>query len=236
MNIVVKLMKHNLLFIICIVCFMIVTIFPASAEEIRYSDVTEKDWAYNIIMDLTNKGILNGYMLSDGSYIFKPYEKITRAEFVKLITIKFNVPIGFDDISKFSFDDIQGHWAEIYISAAQRNNLVYGKDEKGTLFYPDDYLTREEAFVLIARACVIFKNIPLPNEAEAVQIINNFSDHQFVSDWALAETALCVKNKIVTGILEDNFLEDTSAYLLLPTFPINRSEVCKMIDAEILSS
>ena len=229
MDVIVKLIKRNMLFIVCLLILMTQITF---AEEIHYSDVTEKDWAYNSIMNLTNEGIVQGYGLVNGYYIFKPYEKITRAEFVRIVISKFNPDDihGFDDTLEKNFDDVLGHWAEKYIASAKRNGLTYGKDEKGTLFYPDDYLTREEAFVIIARACIVYRNLPLPTENEAKQILTKFSDSQFLPSWALRETALCVNNNIVTGVSESDLLEDSLMYLL-PTFMINRSEICKIIDS-----
>jgi hypothetical protein len=89
-------------------------------------------------------GIIDGY--GDGT--FRPYAKITRAQFAKMA-------VGFFETTK---DDYQGYFSDVpanawfteYVEAAVNAGLIQGFQD-GT-YRPNDYITRAQACVIVNRA------------------------------------------------------------------------------------
>ncbi len=109
-----------------------------------YSDCGPDLWCNNAISTLTNMGIIDGYQ--DGT--FRPYGKITRAQFAKMA-------VGFFETTREAyqgyFTDVpEEAWYTDYVEAAARVGLVQGFDN-GT-FQPDTNITRAQACVIVNRA------------------------------------------------------------------------------------
>ena len=109
-----------------------------------YSDCDSDLWCNNAISTLTNMGIIDGYQ--DG--LFRPYGKITRAQFAK-------IAVGFFETTKKEykgyFTDVpEDAWYTDYVEAASRVGLIQGFTD-GT-FRPDINITRAQACVIVNRA------------------------------------------------------------------------------------
>ena len=109
-----------------------------------YSDCSADLWCNNAISTLSNMGIIDGY--EDGT--FRPYAKITRAQFAK-------IAVGFFETTK---SDYQGYFSDVpanawfsdYVEAAVNAGLIQGFQD-GT-YRPNDYITRAQACVIVNRA------------------------------------------------------------------------------------
>jgi len=86
-----------------------------------FNDMSGHSWAADSVKILYNKGVVSG----DGSGSFKPDANVTRAEFITMICLAFDVVI---DIGKEqSFNDIsQDDWYYPYIAIASSRNIVNG--------------------------------------------------------------------------------------------------------------
>ena len=110
----------------------------------NYSDCNSDLWCNNAISTLSNMGIIDGY--SDGT--FRPYGKITRAQFAK-------IAVGFFETTT---QEYQGYYSDIpenawftnYVEAASRVGLIQGFAD-GT-FRPNVNITRAQACVIVNRA------------------------------------------------------------------------------------
>ena len=110
----------------------------------NYSDCGESLWCNNAISTLSNMGIIDGY--EDGT--FRPYAKITRAQFAK-------IAVGFFETTK---NDYQGYFSDVpadawfseYVEAAVNAGLIQGFQD-GT-YQPNAYITRAQACVIVNRA------------------------------------------------------------------------------------
>ena len=110
----------------------------------NYSDCNSNLWCNNAISTLSNMGIIDGY--SDGT--FRPYGKITRAQFAK-------IAVGFFETTT---QEYQGYYSDIpenawftnYVEAASRVGLIQGFAD-GT-FRPNVNITRAQACVIVNRA------------------------------------------------------------------------------------
>ena len=109
-----------------------------------YSDCNSDLWCNNAISTLSNMGIIDGF--SDGT--FRPYAKITRAQFAK-------IAVGFFETTR---EDYQGYFTDVdidawyteYVEAAARVGLIEGFND-GT-FRPNTNITRAQACVIVNRA------------------------------------------------------------------------------------
>ena len=98
----------------------------------------------NQLTTLANMGIIDGF--SDGT--FRPYAKITRAQFAK-------IAVGFFETTR---EDYQGYFTDVdinawyteYVEAAARVGLIEGFND-GT-FRPNTNITRAQACVIVNRA------------------------------------------------------------------------------------
>ncbi len=110
----------------------------AEAVERKFSDVSIKNWAYESIASMSEKGIIAGY--PDGSY--KPEKTLTYGEFIKLIILATNhMPETDDSVTMnkipdpgnamdnqgvLETDPVTGqkkHWAQNYYDKAVENSF-----------------------------------------------------------------------------------------------------------------
>ena len=124
-------------------------------DKISFPDVNETHWALWAIKYSTDKGYFVGY--TDGT--FKPDQRITRAEFATIV-YKF---LGIDDknINNYKFEDVKGHWAQVYIEKLSELKYISGYPD-GT-FQPQSSIKRCESVALLNRA---LKRGPLYGSAQ----------------------------------------------------------------------
>ncbi|MBQ7667962.1 MAG: S-layer homology domain-containing protein [Clostridia bacterium] len=113
--------------IILLVVFIL--LFPKTI--LAHTDI-ENHWAQDFIIDLTGRGIIEGY--PDNT--FRPDNNVTKAEFVTLLIKSLDIPVK----------DSEGHWAEGFVTAAKNKNII---DDVGNL---DETITRGDVIRMIARS------------------------------------------------------------------------------------
>ena len=138
-----------------------------------YPDVAQDDWFNNAISTLSRMGILNGK--PDGN--FCPNDSITRAELTKIAVLFFEYEHE-DRESRFS--DIKGHWAEDYITAAEKFGFINGYPD-GT-FCPDAPIQRSETMAIINR--VLSRK---PHKDRLYDGMTVWSDNLDTSAWYYAD-------------------------------------------------
>lgn len=130
--------------LIGIVFLMSVLVLTPKAEFIDSDIFYYYEDAINYV---EQSGIVNGY--SDNS--FKPNNKITRAEFTKII---INARFGDSEIascSSYSFSDVlSDNTFAKYICVAKENSILSGYTDGN--FYPGKYISNGEAAKIIANA------------------------------------------------------------------------------------
>ena len=110
----------------------------------NYSDCNSRLWCNNAISTLSSMGIIDGF--ADGT--FRPYAKITRAQFAK-------IAVGFfettkEDYEGFFTDVSVGAWYTEYVEAAARVGLIQGFADGA--FRPNSNITRAQACVIVNSA------------------------------------------------------------------------------------
>lgn len=119
----------------------------APKEDSEFIDL-EDHWAKQYIGALADAKIVNGY--PDGK--FKPYNNITRAEMVAMLSRVANLGTMGEADSMFwepSFADVNaGHWAFRFVEIAKRLDII--PVNYGLIFQPDKPATRAETAYMIS--------------------------------------------------------------------------------------
>lgn len=119
---------------------MVFGMFTINASAISFAD-DEDIVNTEAVEAMTQLGVINGY--EDGTFL--PDQIVTRAEMCKMICVALNggtAPV-YSDTTVFS--DIQGHWANQYISYCFSKDIVSGDSGRGGTFRPDATVTGIEA-------------------------------------------------------------------------------------------
>ena len=165
-------------------------------EELKYADVLPTDWWFNSVNEAD--GLMNGY---DGTSIFGAQDKLTRGQ---VAVILYNMAGGrnsellpegsYNEIVGWtSFDDVNGK--EYYgkaIAWAKKAGVVNGYAD-GT-FRPDNDISREEFACMLANFAKKFNAF---QEVDVDEVLDDYNDGAFVSDWAKESVAWAAKNKIM---------------------------------------
>ena len=159
---------------------------------------------------LAARGIINGYNASQ----FAPNDKITRAQFAK-ITI---MALGMSAQKTSAYSDVASDaWYAGWVGTATAYKIVNGYG--GGKFGPDDYITREQAATMVARAAKLCGMNPDAYSGGWRDYLASFGDYMSVSEFARGPLAFCYDQ----GIL------DKSALNINPKEEIKRCEIAQMV-------
>lgn len=160
------------------------SLYTVMVNKVSFSDV-KNHWADRYVHALAAKHIVNGK--KDG--IFAPDDKMTRAEYVAVISRALNLPkasgLVFRDVPKDS-------WYAGEISAAYEAGIVNGVGDSE--FAPNAYITREEMAVIALRAYEYASGNTSDNITG-----EHFTDYDAISSWASKDVAKAKALGIVKG-------------------------------------
>ena len=171
-----------------------VEIVPDKSDTItdtktKFHDLQKNHWSYEYVMDLHEKGIING----DGDGAFRPDSSITRAEFTKIIVEAF---LKNTDEGENNFTDVKsGDWYEVYVKKAAFAGIIKGYDDGR--FAPDENITRQDMAVILSN---VFGNIVKIRE------FAQFSDYDEISDYALYAVEKLYTAGIINGMGDNTFV------------------------------
>ena len=109
-----------------------------------FSDITEDMWARPYVEGLHAKGIIAG----DETGAFRPNDSVSRAEFVKMLTLAFDLKMQGDE--KAFSDVTREDWYYSYVVTAFASGIVKGKNDD--YFGATENITREDIAVMVQRA------------------------------------------------------------------------------------
>jgi len=179
---------------------MLVMLFPVTALA-AFSDV-QGHWAQSAIENWSDLGIIKGY---DGA--FRPNDPITRGEMAVVI----DRVMKYQTVSINTFTDLGQAFYTDAILKANAAGVIKGY---GTLVRPTDYITREEAAVLLGRALGLSVN---STDTAA------FSDSSNISTWAVG---------YVNAMWKAGYVHGTNGKFN-PKLPITRAEVVAMLNNSV---
>ncbi len=138
----------------------------SSTTNKQFWDAIEGEWYYEYITDAANAGIINGY--SDGS--FRPANTIIRSEFLKMITLSFEMETGLS-YSYADESEYPGAWFWDYAGAGQKYDLF---PNLGNRLNPTQEITRGEVALAIYQY--------LKNREESINNTTNSSNNSSTVD------------------------------------------------------
>lgn len=198
-----------------------------------FDDVVGHSWARIDLDTLYSKGI----MVNKFNDRFVPEENITRGEFVTLLVKAFELPLDYDGPGTFYdvFKDPKfvgnALYEYKYIETAARYGIVRGQKE-GT-FAPNEYISRQDAAVMIARAA----NLKVSSTTDEKQVARTkanlqkqFTDANLIDLYAAPAVEAVVKAGLMNG--KPNVLlegQKKTTYRFDPTFELKRSEAARIV-------
>lgn len=175
------------------------TCLSSGAAAVTFLDVSPAAWYYVSIDDLADRELINGY--SDNTY--RPGNKITRAEFVKVLALLSGADVA--DLTTAAYSDVKtGDWFMPYVAWASQLAVVEGSAGR---FYPDEPIVREEMATILARYVDKVAKTTLTLD----KTVPPFSDRQTISSWALESVTMIQQAGIIQGYGDGTFLPRNSA-------------------------
>ena len=135
--------------------------------DYQFADVPQDAWYAEAVNEMIGYSLVSGY--EDGS--FRPDAKITRAEFVTILSRIPHDDIGTDK----TFSDVpKTHWAFEAVQTAQAQGWVEG-DSNG-LFRPDDPITRAEVVTVLNRILGRTGDAVMASTGEGIRVMPDVPD------------------------------------------------------------
>lgn len=156
--------------------------------DVTFTDIVDISWAKESIEALAAREVIKG--VGDGT--FRPHNRVTRAEFIKMLMMAFE--LAEDDDAMCSFSDVeQGAWYYDSIAAAQKLGIVKGRPD-GT-FGVNDEITRQDMAVMLYRMAMLLKH-----ELGGNENILTFIDEADISEYALEAVTAMQSAGIIKGV------------------------------------
>lgn len=179
-------MKRILSFLIALMVLVSATPFAQATSS--FSDVPRDHWAYKEIMEMSEKGIIEGY---DGK--FRPNNHITRAEFAKIMIAASGIDINKHNV-KQTFQDVKpSDWEFYYVESAKPYLTGYKSGSRYT-YKPDQDAVREDIAVALVRLLGYDRS-----QKADLSVISKFRDHERISSALRPYIAIAIKTELMQG-------------------------------------
>lgn len=202
------IMKKNVLALLVTLAMLasLATVPAAAAGGNTFPDA-EGHWAEESILRWSRCGLVKG----DENGNVNPSQPLRRCEMAMILSnmlgLRATAPIS-------TFRDIDG--SEWYARAILRCAAAGIMEGSNSMCYPEDYITREEAIVMFARAL----NVPANDDPD----LSNFTDGDKVSGWAAPYMDTMVELGILSGMGDGT---------IAPHDAINRAGAFTLMDKAI---
>jgi hypothetical protein len=184
----------------------------------RFNDMGNH-WSDVTVGKLVDLGVIDGY--EDGT--FKPNDKVTRAEFSKMVFTSANL----EKIEGNSFTDTSSHWAKDYINTLVEIGGI-DKTEYGDNYNPNKNITRLEMAKMVVRTW------GLEDDAKAkAGVETSFNDDIDIEDEDKGYIIIASENEIINGYPDNTFKPDGEATRAeASTIIVNTLEVSEDLEVE----
>ncbi|WP_271755183.1 S-layer homology domain-containing protein [Cohnella sp. JJ-181] len=160
-------------------------------NKVSFNDIAKvQGWAGRQIQVVAAKGAIEG----KSAGVFAPQDKITRAEFAKILITALNLDNKLATSSKFS-DVPASHWAAPYIAVAAEQGIINGKSP--STFAPNATITRAEMATMIARALKVTQDLKDIDNVEAA--LSVFKDANKIGSAFRSSVAWAAASDIIIG-------------------------------------
>ena len=171
-------MYKKLLITLIAASFIFTSVYAADFSDMPSADY----WSYEALNSAVSDGLLNG---SAGKIY--PKNNLTRAEMATILVRAYKLTEKAD-ISDY-VDVAETAWYYEYMQKACAKGLFRGDESKK--LNPELNITRQEVFVVLSRAL----NISRGKE----NVLDAFSDKEFVASWAVDATASMIEAGYIKG-------------------------------------
>jgi uncharacterized protein YkwD len=107
------------------------------------TDVIPNSWYERFVA----KSVRFGLMDPDSTGRVRPDQAITRAEFITMLTIAFDLPEGLPH----TYEDVLPTWYARYVGTAQQYQLFQSDIDRRRLFFPQRQVSHDEALAAVQR-------------------------------------------------------------------------------------
>lgn len=119
-----------------------------------FADVPDSDWYVPSLLRLAYyHGIRTETVVTKENENFRPFDKVSRQEFVAMVVRGLNIPIESGTLYIESFndfnEDVWATWAKPFFNTAVKYGLIVGND---SYLYPERALTIKESLYILAAA------------------------------------------------------------------------------------
>ena len=189
-----------------VVLSLLMTVFPTAFAADNYSKYTDfpTGWSKTAMEHAVDNGLLAGR--SDST--INPHDKLTRAEMATIINRVLGATVKAD-ISNYKDVAPESWYYSEFAKSANMKNFIGTSD---TTMHPDEYITREAVFTVIARTLVL--------ETDDYSSLKKYPDGEKVSDWAKSAAAVFV---------EKGYIQGNDEGMLCPSCHISREEFAQLM-------
>lgn len=190
-----------------IFCYIPGTAFAdeAATGGVMFADMPN-DWSTEALTNAVDNGLISGYEEADGSKLIKPTGKLTRAEMATIVNRAFGAA------EKAALTGVADVSADAWYAGEIQKAVKMETFKLDSKMRPDDSITRQEAFTVLARAFKV--------SSDDSKALDAFADKGNVAAWAAEGISGLVKEGYVAG----------SGGMLNPTASITRAEFAKIMD------
>ena len=183
-------------------------VMATSTEALQFEDMPSSEhWSHASLQAAVDNGLLSGF--SEGGHMYiKSTDTLTRAQMAAIVNRAFGAASEADLSSVRDVPSYEWFAQDMARGVKMKTFML------DTLMRPADSITRQEAFVVLARA---FK---LKNTDTAYSALNAFSDKADIASWALGHLNAMAKAGYING----------SGGKLAPAATITRAEFAKVMD------
>ena len=177
------------------------------ARAVNISDFVDmpSDWSTDALEKAVNNGLISGFE-EYGKWTIKPSANLTRAQMAAIVNRAFGAT---DKASISGVRDVSsGDW----FAEDMQRAIRMGTFKQDTYMRPNDPITRQEAFTVLARAFQL--------TSTNTYSLNNFTDGNRVATYARESVSAMINNRYVAG--SDGYLK--------PEANISRAEFAKVMD------
>ncbi|OUM94954.1 MAG: hypothetical protein A9Z00_11940 [Thermobacillus sp. ZCTH02-B1] len=193
-----------------------------------FNDIIDHPYGRNAMEAVFAKGIMNAV---DPSGAFGTDLYITRGEFTRMIVKALELPLNYDGPKHFmDLGDTSGIispdalWDFRYIETAARAGIVKGT--RPNTFSPNDYITRQDAAVMLANALNLKQDTKLDSVRKQLQ--KAFKDEASINIYAKPAVAAIQKKGYIAGSPVDS-TDLSKGYVFEPTARLLRSDAAIII-------
>ncbi|TEB16732.1 Endo-1,4-beta-xylanase A precursor [Pelotomaculum sp. FP] len=156
-------------------------------------------WAQKEIECMAAKG----YVAGVGDNEFAPEVTVTRAEFAAILVRMTGLTADPGGADRFS-DVPAGAWYRGTVGAATSAGLINGTSENS--FAPDEPVTREQMAAMILRLMAKNGLDMTLSDTDAAELLGGFNDAADISPWACSPVALVVRDGLMLGRENGQFM------------------------------